>query len=91
MANGKRFEVCKKMFLSTVAIKKDMVRNWLYKGKGNNNNSKKPINHSDRTKHLISFLNQLPKVESHYCRQRSSQVYIDEQYRSKTDVYKSYM
>lgn len=71
-----------------------MLRSWMYEGKGHKMNE--PIKpkqrpHSNRADHLLSFINNLPKVESHYCRQRSERINIDEQYRSKTDVSESYV
>lgn len=44
------------------------------------------INLSVRT-----WLKTIPKVSSHYCRSKTTLVYVDDQYKTKTNLLKIYM
>ncbi|VEN44965.1 unnamed protein product, partial [Callosobruchus maculatus] len=77
-------QVCKKMFLGTLGIREWMVHNWCTKGVAGmhasreKQKSNKQLELANKTKengamqYLRSFLQELPKMPSHYCRQRSS-------------------
>lgn len=92
--------VCKKMFLGTLGMKETVILNWLKKSL---NIEDVPIlNRSQRVseerrkkfresqKRLQEFFNDMPKMESHYCRASSSKLYLEAIWHSKSDLYKFY-
>ncbi|CAG9782467.1 unnamed protein product [Diatraea saccharalis] len=88
--------VCKKMFLNTLSLGEWSVSNWVTKnphtsdiGMVKKNNPVKRQNKKNIAKvnHVKSFLDNLPKMPSHYCRQSTNKQYIDVQYRTWAEVY----
>lgn len=94
--------VCKTMFLNTFSLKEWMVHNWVKRGTHLLNQSSEEISthqiersslrlsNDDKLQFLRSFLVNLEKIESHYCRQSSSKLYVETIFESKADVYKAY-
>lgn len=91
---SKRLSVCKLMFLRTLGIGEWTARDWALKG-----HHKSPLNVINRNvplkpvqnKHLESFLNELPKMPSHYCRSQSSKLYLESIFKSQKGVYDLYV
>ncbi len=93
--NGSRQRVCKKMFLQTLAIGEWSVINWVESAK-----EKKLASPTEKTKpsktdtkkreSVVEFLNQLPKVPSHYCRASTSRLYLEPIFTSKKDLFRVY-
>lgn len=105
--NSREYQVCRKMFLSTLGIKEKMMRYWV--------NSKLDFGmfehpdeiqerkmikfreglyykkNQERKNHLRRFLTMLPKLESHYCRKDSKKKYFQTEHRTMTAVYKDYI
>lgn len=100
--NAKTFTVCKKMFLSTLALREWTVLNWVKKGSHGmhisikqNNISKKETRKdifAEAKRILCEFLDAVPKLPSHYCRQSTSKLYVEPVFgNNMTAVYNEYM
>lgn len=94
-----RKQVCKKMFLNTLGLKNCMVDDWCKKCcHGIVEADKKYPIRGEKTKvrlkesilTLKTFLNELPKLPSHYCRASSTKHYLEPLYRTKSDLYREY-
>lgn len=101
-----RLQVCKKMFLSTLGLKEKMVHKWVLKSKEHglgysvevrNEIIKKKRSTSSFVKgienqktYLRSFLDLLPKMDSHYCRKDSKKKYFEYPFKTKAEIYKIY-
>lgn len=98
--NGDNIRVCKKMFLSTLDLNEWMVKNWVVAADNSKLKDSKDISMPTkkrmpaelkiRINTLETFLNDLPKLESHYCRSSSNRLYLEPLYQTKTDVYQVY-
>ncbi|CAH1102778.1 unnamed protein product [Psylliodes chrysocephalus] len=94
----KHQRVCKIMFLNTLGINEGSVIYWKNDSKNKVDNSKQlgliVNNHTkgvkDRKEMLIEFFRDFPKIESDYCRTRSSKFYLDPVFESKSGFYKFY-
>ncbi|XP_050297939.1 uncharacterized protein LOC126737202 [Anthonomus grandis grandis] len=90
------------MFLGTLGLKEKMVHSWLKKSslgiveKGAcadlnpDANAEANPEQNKRMNHLKTFLNNLPKQPSHYCRKDSSKVYLEQTFQTKAQLYKMY-
>lgn len=102
---NERKRVCKTMFLSTLGLKEWMIANWckntvsgiLPATEVRNNNRKSTQADSDRNikvqiqdHYLKQFLEDLPKMPSHYCRKDSNKQYLEFNFESKANLYKLY-
>lgn len=80
-------KVCRKMFLSTLAISKRMIDYWVVHP---------PISPAlirpscDWDEHLKDYFQKLEKMESHYCRKDSSKIYIAATFKTKAEIYRDY-
>lgn len=97
--------VCKKMFLHTLDIGEWTVVNWT-KNKSQKNihrvadDNLENINEENKTapkkkkekevKNLVQFYEELPKMESHYCRASTKKLYLEPIWKSKSDLYDFY-
>nr|XP_022904026.1 uncharacterized protein LOC111416287 isoform X2 [Onthophagus taurus] len=93
--HGVSYRVCKKMFLNTLAIGEWSLHNWakvVITQATINEESNKRISPQilEAKKILRSFYERLPKMESHYCRARSSKLYLEPIWQSKADLYLEY-
>ncbi|CAG9773409.1 unnamed protein product [Ceutorhynchus assimilis] len=92
--------ICKKMFLNTLDLKEWMVRNWLNQAANNKikdsndiampSRSRLPVELKKGLEVLQTFLDKLPKLESHYCRPSTQRLYLEPLFQTKTDVYRLY-
>lgn len=92
--------VCKKMFLGTLGMKETVVLNWLKQslniedspavGRSQRVSEQRKKKFGDSQKRLLEFFNDLPKMESHYCRASSTKLYLDSIWHSKSDLYQFY-
>lgn len=89
--------VCKTLFLNTFSIGKSCIWNWKVEFAGKNTDEqlpettftpRKPFDQENKT--LQDFLDELPKMPSHYCRKRTTQTYIQPDISSKQQLYKMY-
>ncbi|VEN42000.1 unnamed protein product [Callosobruchus maculatus] len=96
-------QVCKKMFLSTLGIREWMALNWCSKSQSGMHTSHelvlkerkslRPLSQKsdEKNKYLNNFFTELPKMPSHYCRQRSAKVYLEYNFSSKANLYRVYV
>lgn len=92
-------QVCRSMFLSTLSIKRDMVKGWLNANdKLGDNVSPAPTKRStfgskrtDHKIHLEEYFQKLDKMESHYCRKETNKIYIAATFNTKADIYRDYL
>lgn len=97
--NGDNVQVCRRFFLSTLGLKQDMVYGWIEKTPRVMNQSKPPKLRKNKKRNIYQvarkmrlelFLQDLDKMESHYCRLQSEKIYIAATFRSKVDLYNEY-
>lgn len=105
--NSCRLQVCRQMFLSTFGLKEKVVRSWVSSaGKHGTALSPEErsnvrieskrcsvtgkLNKQRRT-FLQKWLDELPKMESHYCRKRTKKLYFEGEFSSYQEMYKLYM
>lgn len=102
---NERKQVCKAMFLSTMGLREWMVTNWCQKTvsgilpaaevqnsirKLNQEDSDRKIKTEQQDQYLKKFLEDLPKMPSHYCRKDSNKQYLEFNFESKANLYKLY-
>jgi len=97
-SNERRIRVCKNMFLNTHGLKERTVIDWKKEATigpdetlRNVNEVQQQSENQDRKIILKNFFSVLPKVESHYCRSKSSKLYLEREWDSKTSLYKFYI
>lgn len=89
--------VCKKMFLNTFQVGEWQVRSWklkqgaisppsvrLQRGTGSRNILR-------RKERAITFLKDLSKLPSHFCRAESTKLYLEPIFECKAEVYRTYV
>lgn len=95
------------MFLNTLGLKEQMIRNWLEKKQKfglqisptvkrikhlrNVRNTDRVKNLQERKTHMELFLRSFPKLESHYCRKDTTKLYFQTTHKTKKDVYNDYV
>lgn len=105
MSSG-RYQVCKKTFLNTLGLKEKMVYHWASKSKNFgllDSAESRNFHRSEKRKtstyaqqqnqqkdYVNQFLDDLPKMESHYCRKDSSKLYLQHDFQSKSELYSLY-
>lgn len=87
--------VCKTLFLNTFSIGKSSIWGWKVDAAGMTNDEQLPRTtprkpFDQEIKKLQDFLDELPKMPSHYCRKRTTQKYIQSDITSKQQLYKMY-
>lgn len=87
-----RLRICKTMFLNTLGVKDWVIKRWAKIGIEENVTvqAHKNSDNNNGVKQLQTFLESLPKLESHYCRATSSKVYLEPMWTSKSQFYKFY-
>lgn len=101
---GEVFKVCKKMFLATLAIGEWSVLKWVSESKlgicssqKSKNDEKRRLRNvrqetNDKKAFLEKFIDDLPKLPSHYARRDSTKMYLEPSYNcSMSDVYREYV
>lgn len=88
-----RYEVCKSLFLATLSLKEDTVYNWLAVNESEHGMTKSSKNtkQGNNTKpaareSALKFLNEVPKMPSHYCRARTSNMYLETELASLSEL-----
>lgn len=91
----KCLKVCRRMFLSTLSLKSDMIKGWVMpkdKSKYFINIEKKLVRAISAGKQFLkAYFTKLDKMESHYCRKDSKKIYIAAAFKTKADIYKDYV
>ncbi|CAG9786451.1 unnamed protein product [Diatraea saccharalis] len=93
--NGDRLPVCKKMFLNTLDLGEKCARSWCTRSQNGiptPSTSRSTLNNAqvDRDTHIQSFLRNLAKMESHYCRANSTKIFLEPNWDSLTDLHYNY-
>lgn len=88
--DGMKQQVCKNMFLSTLGIGRSHLRGWLTKPKVIRPAREPNKNNGGDVSFAIKYLEDLPKLPSHYCRLSSSKLYLEPIIRSKSQLNKLY-
>lgn len=94
--NNEKLRVCKRMFLGTLGLKEKMVHSWIKNSPEAVENVSKIADRQYsqkndlRRSHLKSFFDALPKQPSHYCRKDSSKVYLEQSFKTKSQLYDLY-
>lgn len=90
------------MFLSTLGLNEWSVRNWCLTSEKNTgmhvkerddlSTSRVRLTQSmkERKLFLQKFLEEIPKLPSHYCRSSSSKLYLEPVFQNKTDIYRQF-
>ncbi|WAQ97974.1 hypothetical protein MAR_022347 [Mya arenaria] len=98
--NNARVQVCKSLFLTTIGIGEYTVYGWC-----NNSASRIPSKedktetrkaeqhrrHDELRQGVRQFLEEIPKLESHYCRASSSKLYLEPLFDTFSSLYKVYL
>lgn len=102
MVQGQKMQVCKSMFLNTLAVGEKMILNWV--NSANNHGilqgsdirrqtstlKRKASQDKQRVNNMKNFLESLPKLESHYCRKSTGKFYFEQNFKCKSEVYNLY-
>ncbi|CAM4665805.1 unnamed protein product [Leuciscus chuanchicus] len=92
--SGQRRRVCKGMFLSTLGIGEWSALNWAKEGHTQADTEGQTHSNALRSvaghEFIHSFLQDLPKVPSHYCRSTTSKQYLEPVFQSMADLYAEY-
>ena len=95
--NNENIRVCKVMFLNTLALRQQSVQRWKLKAIGIANratDSQEKLTQKRKQRIAKEFLDFLPKLPSHYCRQSSSKIYLQpdiEDACALYDLFKQYL
>jgi len=90
-----QYYVCKAMFLSTLDVGERMVRDWVLNK--SLSPSKPRVVAAEQSQvpecagNVAKFLNNLPKVESHYCRASSRKLYLEPTWNSYRHVHREFL
>lgn len=97
--NNIKMQVCKKMFLSTFGLGEWQVKNWVDKSEHGMNGHRREEKEnkagvlSDRVPNqfMKTFLENLNKLPSHYCRKDTQKMYLEQSFQYISDLYKVYV
>ncbi|CAF4780768.1 unnamed protein product [Pieris macdunnoughi] len=99
-----QYSKCAKRCFSTLGLNEFMLINWMKHSKGGmtpsttarnrvrqNGVTTRDLATTDKKKHLEGYVNQLPKLPSHYCRKNTLKTYLEPTFKSSmSDIYKEY-
>lgn len=103
--NSEFKQVCKKMFLSTLGLKEWMVSQWCSENTHGMHSPRVVLNAKRKLERpkpesvqiverqklfLKTFLENLPKMPSHYCRKDSKKLYLETDFGSKANIHRIY-
>lgn len=86
--DGQRVRVCKNFFVGTFGLSMNLFECW-FKTKDKKVVDKKTI--ESKSESLYKWLEQIPKVPSHYCRYSTKRVYVDQDFVSKSHMHRIYI
>lgn len=81
--------VCKIMFSSTLGLKDRTIREMIKDDPKKQKKTKKR-DEDIRKQRFINWIAKVPKVESHYARNSSSKLYLNTDFKTKTEVFEEY-
>lgn len=88
--DGKRLRVCQRMFLSTLGIKQWTFLKWVGRRGESPEKMARVRVRTEEQDFLKTFLLDLPKVPSHYCRSSSSKMYLEPFFKSISHLHTQY-
>lgn len=97
--NDTNVRVCKKMFQNTLAIGNNFTHSWKTEATSNaestSESSQQLLPRSNLSQrqhrlHIRQFFGELPKMESHYCRSTSSKIYLEPNWQTKRELFRTY-
>ncbi|XP_022829230.1 uncharacterized protein LOC111358350 [Spodoptera litura] len=100
MNEGQNLQVCRTTFLNTLCLGSYTVQSWVKKSRDRvipcqeiQNTMRSRTPRSGTQQKLLTarnFLDNIPKLPSHYARKETSKLYLEPVYRSLSDLYKQY-
>ncbi|KAL1005027.1 hypothetical protein UPYG_G00053610 [Umbra pygmaea] len=87
--DGERKRVCKSLFLSTLGIGEWSAHNWV-KDTGKTQKNVAPCHRDEAHEFMKGFLQDFPRLASHYCRSLSSKQYLEPVFQTMCDLHKVY-
>ncbi|KAK6182966.1 hypothetical protein SNE40_010529 [Patella caerulea] len=93
--DNQKLQVCKAMFLSTFCLGEKTVYAWIANIDDNgipikSTNSRRSTGDTIKADSAKEFLQNLPKLPSHYCRSSSSKNYLEPVFATGTELYRVY-
>ena len=91
--NGDRVPVCQTMFLHTFDLSQGRVQYWKNKmttKAAREEMPKREKKATEKQKIAEEFVQNLPKVPSHYCRLRTAKLYLLPEIRTKCEIYRAF-
>lgn len=94
-----RIRVCKTMFSNTLGMSGRTISIWVRDDREATKEKANKETKTDNGRHLKSaekrlgvqdFFNHLPKLESHYCRKSTTKLYLEPQFKTKSELYSFY-
>ena len=91
ITNAGKFRVCRDMFMNTLGVGVWVFKKWAHPGENETIPKQKPEKaRRSVCKSIEEFLDKLPKMESHYCRKRTTKLYLEPIWTSKKQLYEAY-
>ncbi|XP_030292040.1 uncharacterized protein LOC115592917 [Sparus aurata] len=90
VVDGRRLRVCQRMFLSTLGIKQWSFLKWIGRRGESPEKTERVRVRIEQQDFLKTFLLDLPKVPSHYCRSSSSKMYLEPVFKSISQLHTEY-
>lgn len=97
--DNKKLQVCRTMFLNTLALGYKTVQEWvnnsesgMHQDEGRKMTKKRELNsrNTSSIKYVDIFLNSLPKLPSHYNRKNSKKLFLEPVFKTKIELFKVY-
>lgn len=95
--NSEKKQVCKQMFLNTLSIGEKQLRSWTLRKSPASSESSEACSSAGPNNQLFgiskdieTWLNSLPKIESHYCRSSTSKLYLEPVWYSVREMHRVY-
>lgn len=103
-SGGIRKQVCRKTFLNTFSLGEWSVRTWvigkkdhagIHMSKENKNEARsetlRKTKKREQKKNLITYLEAIPKLPSHYCRKQTDNLYLEPLFTTMTQFFNHYV
>lgn len=89
------FPVCKTMFLQTLGLKEWCVKSWVKKSQygtlqESSSRPRRAKAENPNELFLRRFLQELPKLPSHYCRRDTKKMYLEGNFATYAELYEVY-
>lgn len=88
--DGRMVKVCCALIANTLGINRKQILRWLLESATKSATTKQNTLQIERMV-VTDWIDELPKVPSHYCRANTSRMYVESSFRSKSHMYKVYL